>query len=389
MPSNEHSTLARLTPSRLVPRLAHSRPLMIALATVVILAIAGTTYGYASLRKSVTLSLDGRSENVTAMGSTVGDVLDSEGIEVGAHDVVAPGLDEKVVDGSRITVAFGRPLELSVDGDSRTYWVTSTDVAGALGEIGQRFSGAELSTSRGGSIDREGLKLEVVTPKTLTVKLGDKRPVTRQVTALTVEDALDELGVKLGKRDQTRPAPRHELHDGDKIVFTDIRVVTRHVKGETIDFGTVEHDDSSMAEGETTVVRSGTAGLRNVTYRLTFRNGKLTVTKVLHQQVLRDAVDEIVKVGTQTAPTTNFADGGTVWDALAQCESGGNWAINTGNGYYGGLQFNLGTWQSYGGSGLPSNASRETQIAIATKVRDASGGYGAWPGCAASLGLPT
>ena len=60
-----------------------------------------------------------------------------------------------------------------------------------------------------------------------------------------------------------------------------------------------------------------------------------------------------------------------MWDSLAQCESGGNWAINTGNGYYGGLQFNLGTWQAYGGTGLPSDASRETQIAIATRLRDA------------------
>jgi resuscitation-promoting factor RpfA len=76
------------------------------------------------------------------------------------------------------------------------------------------------------------------------------------------------------------------------------------------------------------------------------------------------------------------------WDAVARCESGGNWSINTGNGYYGGLQFSLGTWHAYGGSGLPSNASRTTQIAIATKVRNASGGYGAWPACAASLGLP-
>ena len=86
--------------------------------------------------------------------------------------------------------------------------------------------------------------------------------------------------------------------------------------------------------------------------------------------------------------TSNFASGSSVWDAIAQCESGGNWATNTGNGYYGGLQFSLGTWQAYGGSGLPSNNSRETQIAIATKVRNASGGYGAWPACAASLGLP-
>ena len=385
MPSNVHSTLARLTPSRLF----QSRPLMISLAAVVLLAVAGTTYGYASLSKSVTLSLDGRSEQVSAMGGTVGDVLDAEGIKVGDHDVVAPSLDEKVVDGSRITVRFGRPLELSVDGKSQTYWVTATDVAGALGQIGERFSGADLSTSRGGSIDRAGLKLEVVTPKTLTVRIAGKKPVTREVTALTVEDALDQLGVKVDKRDRTQPARGHQLNDGDKIVFTDIRVVTRHVKGESIDFSTVKQDDASMAQGQTSVVHAGTPGSRNVTYRLTFRNGKLDVTKVLHQTVLSSPVDEVVKVGTQSAPTTNFSGGGTVWDALAQCEAGGNWAINTGNGYYGGLQFNLGTWQSYGGSGLPSNASRTTQIAIATKVRNASGGYGAWPGCAASLGLPT
>jgi hypothetical protein len=69
------------------------------------------------------------------------------------------------------------------------------------------------------------------------------------------------------------------------------------------------------------------------------------------------------------------------WDAVAQCESGGNWAANTGNGYYGGLQFNLGTWQAYGGSGRPDQNSREAQIAVAERVRAASGGYGAWPVC--------
>ena len=167
MPSNEHSKLAHLT-----RRLTQSRALMIGLATVVVLAVAGTTAGYAALNKSVTLSLDGTSQNVTAIGGTVGDVLDSEGITLGEHDVVAPGLDEKVTDGSRITVRFGRPLELSVDGAEQTYWVTSTKVADALGEIGRRFTGADLSTSRGGSIDREGLSLEVVTPKTLRVKLA-------------------------------------------------------------------------------------------------------------------------------------------------------------------------------------------------------------------------
>ena len=82
-------------------------------------------------------------------------------------------------------------------------------------------------------------------------------------------------------------------------------------------------------------------------------------------------------------------DGDTVWDALAQCESGGNWAINTGNGYYGGLQFALGTWQGYGGgefAAYPHEATREQQIAVAERLH-AARGFAPWPSCSAKLGL--
>jgi resuscitation-promoting factor RpfE len=68
------------------------------------------------------------------------------------------------------------------------------------------------------------------------------------------------------------------------------------------------------------------------------------------------------------------------WDAVAACESGGNWAINTGNGYYGGLQFTMGTWRANGGSGSPAGASREEQIRVAENVL-ARQGLGAWPVC--------
>ncbi|MDB5186606.1 MAG: hypothetical protein JWM07_78 [Candidatus Saccharibacteria bacterium] len=78
--------------------------------------------------------------------------------------------------------------------------------------------------------------------------------------------------------------------------------------------------------------------------------------------------------------------GGGVWDQLAQCEAGGNWAINTGNGYYGGLQFTISSWQAVGGSGLPSNASREEQIQRGEMLL-ARQGWGAWPACTAKLGL--
>lgn len=74
------------------------------------------------------------------------------------------------------------------------------------------------------------------------------------------------------------------------------------------------------------------------------------------------------------------------WDALAACESGGRWDLNTGNGYYGGLQFSLGTWQSLGGTGYPHEHSRQTQIALGQKLQ-ARSGWGQWPGCASKLGL--
>jgi len=100
-------------------------------------------------------------------------------------------------------------------------------------------------------------------------------------------------------------------------------------------------------------------------------------------------------VTMQTSPTSTprsrvvsaaSAADGTVWDKLAQCESSGNWAINTGNGYYGGLQFTMSTWTAHGGTGSPAAASREQQIAVAERVL-ATQGWGAWPACSSKLGL--
>ena len=73
------------------------------------------------------------------------------------------------------------------------------------------------------------------------------------------------------------------------------------------------------------------------------------------------------------------------WEAVAQCESGGNWAANTGNGAYGGLQFKQATWEEYGGVGNPAKASKQQQIAVANKVL-ASQGPGAWPKCSRAGG---
>jgi hypothetical protein len=86
------------------------------------------------------------------------------------------------------------------------------------------------------------------------------------------------------------------------------------------------------------------------------------------------------------AEQQRVSDREEIWDALAQCESGGNWSINTGNGYYGGLQFLLSTWRAVGGSGYPHQASREEQIRRG-EILQQRYGWGQWPACSRRLGL--
>jgi uncharacterized protein YabE (DUF348 family) len=378
--------------------LTRSRATLAVLVGAIVLAVAATGVGYAAMQKTVTLSLDGKTQQVNTFSGKVGEVLEEQGVALSDHDVVAPGVTSSVSDGSTIAVKYGRPLDVKVDGRSSRYWVTATNVATALEQLGLRFGGADLSASRGTSIGRSGLDLAVVTPKRLVVKLAEAKKRTVTVTALTVSEALRELGVRPDRDDRVKPGLATAIKDGDALTFTRVRVVQRPAT-ERIGFTTVKKADSGMYSGESKTVRSGHDGSRRVVYRVTAENGEVTARKAVSSRVLRAPVSAVVHYGTKQRPApkpepepvqasapsassgSSYSGGSSIWDRIAACESGGNWSINTGNGYYGGLQFSLSTWQAYGGSGRPDQNSREAQIAVAERVAAAEGGYGAWPVC--------
>jgi uncharacterized protein YabE (DUF348 family) len=369
-----------------------------------VLALVGGSIAYAVMHKTVTLSIDGKVRQVQTFDATVGQVLRDQHIRLGPHDAVAPSPSSALQDGSRVAVRFGRELNLTVDGKTRSYWVTASNVTSALSQLGLRYRGADLSASRSTFIGRSGLNLVVDTPKTITLEVGNRvRHAT--TTELTVGAALTKLGVRLGKRDEVKPHLGSTIADGSKIVVT--RITTRpKLVDVAIPFATVRRPDPNLYRGNGRIGTAGHPGVKRLVYRATFANGTLRHRRLIRTHVLRQPVARVEYYGTEhrpapvpapaapapaaPAPAANYASGGTVWDALAACESGGNWAINTGNGYYGGLQFLVSTWLAYGGGAyapLPNLASRDQQIAIATKVRDAAGGYSPWPACAASLGL--
>ncbi|GAA0609205.1 DUF348 domain-containing protein [Kribbella sandramycini] len=350
-------------------------------------AVVGGSVAYAAKSKTVSLSIDGQVQKVHTFGSTVSDALKAEKVQVGDHDVVAPALDSKLQDGQEIAVQYGRQLTVNADGVKKAFWTTADTVTEALADLGLRYdTGAYFSTSRSAPIGREGLELTVKTPRTVQIVRAGK-PSTAKLMASTVGEALTAAKIAWDEDDKIVPAPATVLKTGvNKISF--VKVDTkRATKTEKVAHGTDETESAEMFEGEKKVTAKGTDGSKSVTYLYTYLDGKLSATKVVTSKVLTEAVDEKVTVGTKEkpeAPEPPTSGNAGAWDRIAACESGGRWNLNTGNGFYGGLQFSSGTWAAYGGRTYAPNAhqaSKAQQIAIAEKVRAARGGYGDWPHC--------
>ncbi|MGV1007990.1 MAG: ubiquitin-like domain-containing protein [Dermatophilaceae bacterium] len=364
---------------------------------VALFAVGG--FAVAQVDKAVDLSIDGQTTPVHAFGSTVGDALSTQGITVGEHDVVVPGADQPIQDGSLILVRYGRRLTVTVDGQTAQYWTTATSVEQALADLGIRAdAAAALSVSRSEPLGREGLTLTVTNPRNVTVA-ADGTTVSKSTSSTSVGALLSELQLAVGPLDRVTPALDAPITEGLAVGVA--RVSEKMTTGTaSIAPGTVRNDDATLYQGQTKVVAPGVAGQRTISYRETWVDGQLESRAEVGSQVTQAATDQVLAVGTKARPTPAPAaapapaapspSGGglnvanaAMWDRIASCESGGNWHINTGNGYYGGLQFAASTWLSNGGADFASRAdlaSREQQITVANRLY-ARGGLGAW-GCA-------
>jgi uncharacterized protein YabE (DUF348 family) len=293
----------------------------IALLAATVLAaggVAGGAAAYSAANKTVLLSVDGKVTEVDTHGDTVGAVLEEEDIELGRHDVVAPSPSDPVDDGSRIAVRIGRPLDLTVDGEEDTYWVTATRVDSALDQIGRRFVEADLSASRSAPIGRAGLELTVKTEKHLT--LVDRGEKSKEVTtALTVGGALRDLGVKIDGNDRLQPRSAAPIDDGVKLRVVDISKRTRKVKVEIPNQTVVRHDDS-MLEGHERVRRTGRDGVRVNTYEVVLANGRPQDRQRVGSKVLTAPVPRVEVHGTKERPEPAADTGGGL--SSAPCSSG-------------------------------------------------------------------
>ncbi len=351
------------------------------------LALVLTTGTAAALttHKTITVEVDGEQRTIHTFALSVSGALESAGLRIDDKDTLAPTANSAISDGSRVVLKRGRPLALTVDGTQHEIWTTALTVDNALQQVGMRSGAMELSADRSRRIPLEGMTLVVRISRPITLLDGGLPAREIHSTALSVGDLLTLQGVPLEDRDTVTPVRSSPVLPGMTVEVTRIRTEERSERRPVLP-PVKKVKDPEMPSGNVVVEDPGEPGEEMVIYQVTVKNGKEISRKRLASRQITPAQPRRVRVGTKGSTGAE----GSVWDRLAQCESGGNWAINSGNGYYGGLQFDKSTWSSHGGdryAPYPHQASREEQIAVAQKVRNARGGYGAWPACSARLGL--
>ncbi|MGW0023067.1 transglycosylase family protein [Rhodococcus sp. NPDC003383] len=348
--------------------------------------IAGAATAVAR-HKTITVNVDGELVALATMRTDVRGVLSDAGYGIGQHDVVAPDADASVSDGDTVVLRRAREVQLTIDGTERSIWTTALTVEEALAQL-DLASDVYVSASRSHRLPIEGLDLDVVTPRNVRLADGSAPSVPVRLAAPTVGEFLAAHGVPLEQADEVNPPADTPLTDGLEIGVTRKRV--REVT-ETLPLEPPVRriEDETMNMSRTVVEDPGTPGVQEVTFAVGTVDGVETGREATGTVVVTEARPSIVRVGAKPGTEVPPVEDGDIWDALAECEAGGNWAINTGNGYYGGVQFDLSTWERQGGlryAPRPDLATREEQIAIAGLTQQAQG-WGAWPSCSGSLGV--
>lgn len=315
------------------------RTLIIAGATAS-LAAGGITYATAA--QQFTLDVDGHTTELSTRAKTVEDALEQHAV-VAKSAKITPSPESTLTSGETVTVRTEKTLTIHDEYEQpwqlRTFELTVADVISQLHleekDLIDVPSTAKLTEIETVNIDRAE-QVHVLFP-------GGE--LTTRTHAATVGDVLKEVQIEVLEHQQLK-----DLHM-DTPVTQDMTIV-------------IEDKPAPPPEPE-------------------------IVEEIVEVETPTPPAVSTTPVTTTAAPAPAISDRAGVWDQLAQCESGGNWAINTGNGYHGGLQFSPSTWNAYGGQQYAPTANlatREQQIAIAEKVQ-AGQGWGAWPSCTAKLGL--
>ncbi|MCF3139282.1 transglycosylase family protein [Paenarthrobacter sp. AR 02] len=363
---------------------------------LVVAALVVGVVAFVGNNKTVTLNVDGKVSSIQTFGGTVDQVVKAAKVELKDADRVSPALDSKVENGSVVNVNLAKAVSIELDGARKTVNTTAPDVAGLVSELGVASS-AEVSQPKEASLQVTGSFVSISTPKTISL-VADGKDTSTTTTAPDVATVLKAAKITVGANDRVSQPDNAPIVQDMVIKVSRVDTSKTDQATEEVPFDSVKTDSADLFKGEEKVTQKGVPGSLTKNFKLVMVDGREASRTLVSSDVTTKPVTEQVSVGTKArpvatpakatagAPTSSGPTGApneAMWDRIAQCESGGNWSINSGNGYYGGLQFSGPTWLANGGGAYAANASLATkaqQIEIANRLY-AKNGLSDW-GCA-------
>jgi uncharacterized protein YabE (DUF348 family) len=356
---------------------------------LVLCALVVGLVAFVGNNKTITLNVDGKVTSVQTFGGTVGQVVKSANLELKPADRVSPAIDATVQNGTVINVNQAKEVKVSLDGSEKTVNTTAQDVEGLVTELGVT-SASSVSVPKDAQLSVAGSFVSISTPKSVSI-VADGKVHAATTTAATVGKVLEDAGLTLGANDRSsQPANAHVVNNM-VVKVSRVDVGQTAVTTEDVPFKTETVESAELLKGEKEVTQAGAAGKLEKTFKLVLVDGREASRTLVTESVTAQPVTEKITVGTKAkpvaqaapAPAASASTGANtgaaapamkneaMWAKIAQCESGGNWSINSGNGYYGGLQFDIRTWIGSGGGAYAPNASlasKAQQIDIANRV---------------------
>lgn len=262
----------------------------------VLAGIVAAPVFWASVDKTVHLSVDGRAETVHTSATRVGDVLSANGYRVSAHDLVVPSPSARVTDGADIVLRRGRLLRLSVDGVRTSLWTTARTVSEALGDLGYP-AGDFVSVSRSRRLPLQPTSIAIRSQRLVRV-VHDGRTDEVTTTDPTVGQVLSDLGITLDRDDRLSVPPSTAVQGGQVIRVQ--RVLTETVtRTRTIAHGTTRQRDNTLRKGTTEIVHQGRDGTVRATYALVYVDGTMTARTKLRELTTRAPLARVIRIGTK------------------------------------------------------------------------------------------
>ncbi len=271
---------------------------------IAIILISLLALGLAACGTEATISIDDDgmvTELDTKLPRTVEKILADGGITLGEGDVVTPSLDTKLSEAQEIVVERKHTVNLALgDGSTKEAGIVGGTVGDLLKQEGINLTDKQMTSVPLDEPIKEGMEIKIVDMLSLSI-ICDGKTVEKNVSSLTVGDALKECGVTLGNDDRVNPDIKTALKEGMEVTVERVKIEEVKEK-EAIDYEVAYEYTDSLNLGYESVSVEGENGEREVTYKITYVDGEEESREVVSESVIKEPVTAVVLVGTYEEP---------------------------------------------------------------------------------------